>query len=206
MATQKVCPPDPKLPAARTRAYRLGRLDPEAMPSTDRKWLADYQSARAEKRTTERIIHVEERNDEEAIAVGDAAEGGALLAKAEGERIDSLLRLVTDGFSRCLEYHEAMSEMVITRMSDLMASQAALVDALATTKLQSADAEAKAIIAQATMGGDEEGDAISHFIRGFGQGMGEQKKAPKPRAKKPRSAQEVRDAINRARERRGPKP
>lgn len=181
--------------ADRQRAYRLHRMPAEKRSAPDAAWLKEYEGSKRQ-HATEKITHTEERTLQQATGEAATLDASAALARAEGVRVDTLLALATNGLTTALDYHQAMSSMLLERVSDLMASQATLMESVGTHYLARVDAEAAAITAAAASE-----DPLSTFAMSALQGAMEngKKKKPPPKRKRTATAKDIADRIKQAR-------
>lgn len=165
--------------ADRQRAYRLKRMPAAKLTPHDAAWLKEYEGSTKRQHATEKITHTEERTLQQATGEAATLDASAALARAEGVRVDTLVSLATNGLTVALDYHQAMSSMMLERVSELMAQVATLMESTGTHYLARVDAEAAAITAAATSE-----DPLSTFAMSAMQGAMEnasKKKRPKRR-------------------------
>lgn len=136
----------------KSKAYRLrakvaqgGVLQPE-----EAEWYAAYEDARKRSHSmgasaSKRTIHMEEEHM--AVGTGVAAEtaAAASLARAEGQRVDYLVRAGADSLIRACELHRAMAATMLDRMSQLETVHIALLDSVRAHYVARTEAEAALI-------------------------------------------------------------
>ena len=161
----------------------------------DAAWLREYDGAKRQ-HATEKITHTEERTLQQATGEAATLDASAALARAEGVRVDTLVSLATNGLTVALDYHQAMSSMLLERVSDLMASQATLIESCGAHYLARIDAEAAARTAAAVTSEDP----LSTFAISAMQGAMENatKKKPKPKHRPSTTQKDIADRIAQA--------
>lgn len=101
-----------------------------------------------------------------AVAEGDHIHPDAYanIARSEGLRADTLLRLSTDLFAKVFDQQTKMLELAFGRMSALEAAHVGMLEAVRDNYLARTEAEAVAIRAAESKDGDGESD-IEDFMR-----------------------------------------
>ena len=162
-------------PAEKAKAYRLrakvqggGVLQPE-----EAEWYAAYEDARKRAHSmgasaSKRTIHMEEEHM--AVGTGVAAEtaAAASLARAEGQRVDYLVRAGADSLIRACELHRAMAATMLDRMSQLETVHVALLDSVRAHYVARTEAEAALIRRDAEAEDDEGKELLFEMLRGAG--------------------------------------
>lgn len=143
---------DVAAPRDKSKAYRLrakvasgGVLQPE-----EAEWYAAYEDARKRAHSmgasaSKRTIHMEEEHM--AVGTGVAAEtaAAASLARAEGQRIDYLVRAGSDALVKACDLHRALAATMLDRLSQLETVHVALLESVRVHFVKRSEAEAALI-------------------------------------------------------------
>lgn len=180
-----------KSPADRVKKARLAHKQQAGEPLTDDEaaFLDDYEGSKPAKQTgrSASARRVQLDIEEVAEAEGDHLHPDAYagIARAEGLRADTLLRIVTDKLIACNEQYMKLMMYMMDRSVKLEEAHIGLLEAVRTQVLARVDAEAEAR-ALAALPGGEDGSAaeLLGFLQLAMQAQANQKGKKKSSAKK----------------------
>jgi hypothetical protein len=135
------------------------------------------------------VSYTEEETAAAAEGTGDAAAiaAGAMVARAEGERLDSILKIGVNALKEAVEAYKAMCGSLLAERQADAATHRVLLESLRAHFLDRAEAEAELIRQQAEyeaaatkeVEGGTEGQVIRALVDGFVSGQ-TQKSPGKP--------------------------
>ena len=151
--------------------------------------------ARGRSQSASRTVHIEEKA---ASAEGDHLhpEAYAAVARSEGLRADTLLRISADAMVRVNEQHAALCNIMLQRLIAVENAHVGMMEAVRDSYLQRTEAEANAIkqaqLAELAGGDDELGAFMGYMLQAWeakmerdGAGDDKKKKRKKPKPVKP---------------------
>lgn len=157
-----------KSPSDRVKATRIRKLIAEGEATEDDEaWLNEYESGvpggipidagPVNASASERITYTEER----AAAQGDHIhpEAYAGIARAEGLRADTLLRICTDRIIECNDQYRLLAQICLERTVAIETAHVQILDAIREERLARVDAEVETRMAEMAndmAGGDDE--------------------------------------------------
>lgn len=182
----------PKNPAERVKTARIRKKAVEGIPLTDDEaaHLEDYEATAQPPQTRGRSasarkvdLHIEEAAEAEGDHLHPEAYGA--MARAEGLRADTILRIMQNALIACNEQYMKLMVHMMERSTRLEDAHVGLLEAVRTQVLARVDAEAEAR-ALAQLPGGEDGSAaeLLGFLQLAMQARENQKGKKKSSAKK----------------------
>lgn len=165
-------PADPKNPGQRTKAHRLrSKLrDGKALDPVDQLWLAEYEEADRNRRSTvngttpnigasrkARTINLAIDEQAESVGTGEAAvtaASAALAAKEEGRRLDALTMHSTDALKEACAVYRDMCLMLKDQVELMMNAVTESMVTSRTHYLARAEMEAAMVMQQQQQAGN----------------------------------------------------
>lgn len=179
---------EPPTHAERSKANRLRLKQKQFIQLTDDEsaWLEAYAERTprgtgsadvgASQAATRRVTYSEEETQAASVGTGAAAESAsaaAMLATAEGKRIDNLLALSMSIMSRAVDTYERMVRQMLAERAQDSQVQRGLLETVRTQYVARAEAEAELLKAEAEHAAAETegGDGFSQVVGALVEGM-----------------------------------
>lgn len=183
----------PASPADRVRAAKLRKrvAEGEELSDDDSAWYASYEASKRggpiDASATERITYTEERS----AATGDHPhpEAYAAVARSEGLRADTLLRIASEQLVRVCDQYAAINRHLLERTTAIESAHVAMLETVRTHYLGRIQAEGEAQrLTDALAGGDGEQSELTQLAGYIVQAMELRNKTVKKPAKKAKKA------------------